>query len=167
MGIVGRDPERRLRVRSHFDGPRARRDRDRSGRHVACEAMSALGNVPPVLHELESELMDLVWELGEGNVRSALDELNRRSERQRKYTTVMTTMARLEKKGLLLRRREGRTDVYKPAMTREQYAEARAAAEVGALVENYGEAALVHFARRMDQLDPERREQLRRLADRD
>ena len=111
--------------------------------------------------------MDVVWERGECNVRSVLDELNRRSDRERKYTTVMTTMVRLDKKRLLVRRREGKTDIYKPAMTREEYFEARAAAEVGALVENYGEAALVHFARQMNQLDPTRREQLRRLADRD
>ena len=129
--------------------------------------MSAVHNVPPGLHEFESELMELMWELGECNVRSALEELNRRSDKERKYTTVMTTMARLDKKGLLVRRREGKTDIYKPAMTREEYFEARAAAEVGALVENYGEAALVHFARQMDQLDPKRREQLRRLARRD
>lgn len=111
--------------------------------------------------------MELMWEMGECNVRSVLDELNRRSDRERKYTTVMTTMARLDKKGLLVRRREGKTDLYKPAMTRAEYHEARAAAEVGALIENYGETALVHFARQMNQLDPERLEKLRHLADRD
>ncbi len=124
-------------------------------------------NVPPGLHELESELMELIWVHGECNVRSILEALNNRSDKQRKYTTVMTTMARLDKKGLLIRRRDGRTDIYKPTMTRDEYLEARAAAEVGALVDNYGDAALVHFARQMDQLDPERREQLRRLAHRD
>ncbi len=122
---------------------------------------------PPGLHEFESELMELLWELGECNVRAALEELNRRSDKERKYTTVMTTMARLDKKGLLVRRREGKADFYTPTMTREEYLEARAAAEVGALVANYGEAALVHFARQMNQLDPKRREQLRRLAKRD
>jgi len=124
-------------------------------------------STPPGLHEFESELMELMWELGECNVRSVLHELNARSPKERKYTTVMTTLARLGKKGLLVRRREGRTDLYKPALTRAAYLEARAQAEVGALVENYGEAALVHFARQMNQLDPERREQLGRLARRD
>ena len=120
-------------------------------------------NVPPGLHELESEVMELLWEVGECNVRAILDELNARSDKERKYTTVMTTMARLDKKGLLERRREGKTDIYKPKMSRDDYLEARAAAEVGALVENYGEAALTHFARQVHQLDPERRKQLRRL----
>ncbi len=121
-------------------------------------------NAPPVLHELESEVMEILWARGECNVRSVLDALNERSGKERKYTTVMTTMVRLDNKGLLVRRREARTDIYKPAMTRAEYQEARAAAEVGALVESYGDAALVHFARQMNELDPERREQLRRLA---
>jgi len=124
-------------------------------------------DVPPVLHELESEVMELMWELGESNVRTVLDELNRRSDKQRKYTTVMTIMARLDTKRLLTRRRDGRTDLYRPRLTREQYREARADADVRALVEQYGEAALVHFARQMDQLDPKRRQQLRRLARRE
>ena len=129
--------------------------------------MSAVGNVPPGLHEFESELMELTWELGECNVRSVLEELNRRSDKERKYTTVMTTMARLHRKGLLVRRRDGNTDFYAPAMSRQQYLEARAESAVGALVATYGETALVHFARQMHQLDPKRREQLRRLARRD
>jgi len=124
-------------------------------------------DVPPVLHELESEVMELMWELGESNVRTVLDELNRRSDKQRKYTTVMTIMARLDTKRLLTRRRDGRTDLYRPRLTREQYRETRADADVRALVEQYGEAALVHFARQMDQLDPKRRQQLRRLARRE
>ncbi len=111
--------------------------------------------------------MEILWDCGERNVRAVLTELNERSNRERKYTTVMTTMARLDRKGLLVRRRVGKTDFYTPVYTRAEYLEARAQAEVGALVENFGEAALVHFARQMDQLDPKRREQLRRLARRD
>ena len=128
---------------------------------------SPASTVPPGLHALESELMQLIWERGECTVRTVLEELNKRSDRQRKYTTVMTTMARLDRKGLLIRRRCGRTDIYMPAMTNDAYLEARAAAEVGALVDNYGDAALMHFARQMDKLDPQRREELRRLARRD
>jgi predicted transcriptional regulator len=124
-------------------------------------------HVPPPLHELERELMDLVWNMGETTVRSALEALNARSDKPRAYTTVMTTMVRLHTKGLLDRRRESRTDVYMPVMSREQYRQARAAADIQALVAQYGDVALAGFAREMDQLDPERREQLRRLARRD
>lgn len=123
--------------------------------------------VPPPLHALESEVMELMWELGETNVRGVLDELNARAEKPRAYTTVMTIMARLDRKRLLSRRREGRTDVYVPNFTRDQYLAARAQADVSAVVAQYGDAALVHFARQMESLDPKRREQLRRLARRE
>lgn len=123
--------------------------------------------VPPPLHELESEVMEEVWRVGEANVRAVLHALNARGAKQRAYTTVMTTMQRLDTKGLLCRRRAGRTDVYQPCLSREDYLEARAQAEVDAVVEQYGEAAFVHFARQMATLDPKQRQKLTRLARRE
>lgn len=126
--------------------------------------MSERPSVPPRLHALEGEVMVEMWTVGETTVRAVMDALNARSDRQRKYTTIMTIMARLHRKGLLVRRREGKTDIYSSALTREQYQQARAQEEVGALVDEFGELALVHFAKQMAELDPRRREQLRRLA---
>ncbi|MDP8967445.1 MAG: BlaI/MecI/CopY family transcriptional regulator [Actinomycetota bacterium] len=121
--------------------------------------------VPPPLHELESEVMEEVWRQGgELTVRDVLAVLNVRSSKERAYTTVMTIMRRLDDKGLLERRREGKTDVYQACLSRDQYLEARTNAEVLAVVEQYGEQALVHFAREMDKLDPKRRAELRRLS---
>ena len=122
--------------------------------------------IPPALHELESEVMEEVWDQGCVTVRAIFEALNARNDKQRAYTTIMTIMQRLDEKGLLCRCRQGKTDVYETCITREDYLQARAEAEVGALVEQYGDAALVHFARRMDQLDPERRQQLNDLAHR-
>jgi len=116
--------------------------------------------VPPPLHEL-------VWESGETTVRSALEALNAHAAKPRAYTTIMTTMARLHTKGLLDRRRERRTDIYAPRLTREQYRQARTAADIETLVSQYGDVALVGFAREMNELDPKQRERLRRLARRD
>lgn len=111
--------------------------------------------------------MELTWEAGEATVRSALEALNARADKPRAYTTIMTTMARLHRNGLLERRREQRTDIYTPVMSRDAYLRARASADIRALVARYGEVALVGFAREMNQLDPKRREQMRRLARRD
>jgi predicted transcriptional regulator len=119
---------------------------------------------PPPLHELETEIMDEVWRRGECTVRDVLDALNARSRSQRAYTTVMTVMHRLVGKGLLRRERHGRSDVFGAAITRGAYADARAGAEVDALVSAYGDVALAHFAREIGRLDPGRREQIRRLA---
>jgi predicted transcriptional regulator len=111
--------------------------------------------------------MEEVWREGEATVRSVLEALNASANKERAYTTVMTVMAKLDRKGLLTRRRRGKTDVYRPVMSRHEYVEARARAEVGALVDRYGDVALMHFAREMAQLDPKRRDELRRLAGRE
>jgi predicted transcriptional regulator len=121
--------------------------------------------VPPPLHELESEVMEEVWRRdGPTTVREVVDALNKRARKQRAYTTVMTVMRRLDSKGLLTRERDRKTHVYAAVISREDYLQARARAEVGALVDEYGDAALVHFARHVDKLDRSRRDQLRRLA---
>ncbi|MGN6170190.1 MAG: BlaI/MecI/CopY family transcriptional regulator, partial [Solirubrobacteraceae bacterium] len=120
--------------------------------------------VPPPLHELESEVMEQLWKSGEASVRSVMEALNRRTANGRAYTTYMTIMARLHKKGVLARRREGKTDYYAPVYERDEYIALRARAEVDDLVSQYGDAALSHFARQMATLDPSRRRALQRLA---
>lgn len=119
---------------------------------------------PPPLHELESEVMEQVWRQGEVTVREVLEALNA-GPKQRAYTTIMTVMARLDVKGLLSRVRDGKTDVYRARLSREEYHQARARAEVGELVSDYGDVALAHFARQLDGLDPARRRRLRKLAE--
>jgi BlaI family transcriptional regulator, penicillinase repressor len=119
---------------------------------------------PPPLHELETEVMDELWARGEGTVREVLETLNGRGGAQRAYTTILTVMQRLHAKDVLRRERRGRRDVYVPTLTRDGYAQARAGVEFGELVSEYGDVALAHFARHMAQLDPKRREQIRRLA---
>ena len=109
--------------------------------------------------------MDDVWgRNGEVAVRDVMESLNRRGEKPRAYTTYMTVLGRLHQKGLVKRRREGKTDYYQPAYTRAEYADLRARASVESLVDQYGDAALSHFARQIAQLDPERRRKLQRLA---
>jgi predicted transcriptional regulator len=120
-----------------------------------------------MLHELERLVMEAVWEQEEATVRSVLEAINASEDKKRAYTTVMTILVKLDRKGLLTRRREGKIDIYTPVMSREEYRAARAHATVDALVEEYGDVALVAFARQMAELDPKRREQLRRIARRD
>ncbi len=118
----------------------------------------------PPLHELEAEVMAVMWDVDEATVREVLVRVNEASGRERAYTTIMTIMRRLDTKGVLERTREGMADVYRPRATREQYLQARASAEVSALVEEFGDVALAHFAQEMAKLDPKRRDRLRRLA---
>jgi predicted transcriptional regulator len=119
---------------------------------------------PPPLHELEAEVMKVVWEQGEASVREVMRALNAAAPKERAYTTYMTIMARLDAKGLLARRREGKTDFYRPTYSRHEYADVRAGAELESVVDQYGEVALAHIARRMAALDPQRRRALQRMA---
>jgi len=124
---------------------------------------AAKRRVPPPLHELESEVMEEIWRRDAATVRDVLEALNK-GRKQRAYTTIMTIMARLDEKGMLRRRKRGKTHVYRPVMSREKYLEARAEGQVDELVDDYGDLALAHFARQLDTLDPKRRQQLRKLA---
>jgi predicted transcriptional regulator len=124
-------------------------------------------SVPPPLAELETEVMDEMWRLRRATVRELMDAVNAGSRKPRAYTTYMTIMVRLETKGLLERERQGKTDTYWPRLDREAYLEQRAQAEVQQLVAEYGDHALVHFARAMQTLDPARMRALRRLASRE
>lgn len=119
---------------------------------------------PPQLHELELEVMGVVWERGEVSVREVMEAVNRGAPKQRAYTTYMTVLARLEGKGMVERSRNGKTDFYRPLYLRDQYADLRARAEVDSIVDQFGEVALAHIARQMAQLDPQRRRALQRIA---
>src|ERR1700739_4560555 len=121
-------------------------------------------DAPPSLHPLEAEVMEKLWSSGEAPVRAVMDALNKRTSKKRAYTTYMTIMARLHKKGMLVRRREGKTDFYAPSQDREQYEALRARAQVEDLVAQYGDVALSNFAQQMASLDPARRRALQRLA---
>ncbi|MEA2141203.1 MAG: hypothetical protein QOC91_1302 [Solirubrobacteraceae bacterium] len=119
---------------------------------------------PPQLHELESEVMEELWGQREATVRTVMDRLNARTSKKRAYTTYMTIMSRLHKKRVLDRRREGKTDIYAPRLSREEFMGSRAKAQVEELVAEYGDVALSHFAREFASLDPARRRALQRLA---
>jgi predicted transcriptional regulator len=124
-------------------------------------------DAPPALPKLEREVMERMWGLGRVSARTVLEVVNDDpSHSPRAYTTVLTIMQRLETKGLLERTRGPRFDLYAPAMSREEYLRARADAEVDEIIAEYGELALVQFARHAAALDPQRREQLQRLAER-
>jgi predicted transcriptional regulator len=120
--------------------------------------------VPPALHELEAEVMEAVWERGESSVRDVMEAVNASAPKERAYTTYMTIMARLDAKGMLERRRQGKTDLYTPAYVRDQYADMRARTELESVVNQYGDVALAHIARQMAALDPQRRRALQRMA---
>lgn len=78
------------------------------------------------LFDLEADIMEVVW--AKGWTDFAVADVQRELVRDREiaYTTVMTTVGRLYKKGLLDRVREGRRYLYQPKMSRSAFSEAMA-----------------------------------------
>lgn len=74
------------------------------------------------LGPLEVDVMEAMWSFGAGNVRDVVGRL----ERKLAYTTVMTTLDRLYKKGLLSREMSDRAFVYSPKVTRQDWDRRRA-----------------------------------------
>ena len=66
---------------------------------------------------LELAVMELLWAGGEANVHDVV----RRLGRPLAYTTVMTTLDRLYKKGLLSRRKEERAFVYAARFSKPEW----------------------------------------------
>lgn len=94
---------------------------------------------PPVLGALETQVMDEVWR--HGGERSVRD-VHAAFQARLAYTTVMTTMDRLYKKGLLDRRKEGRAFLYSARINRQQLALSSGASALRGLLQTEGEAAL-------------------------
>ena len=97
--------------------------------------------------DLEAVIMRRVWDHdGPVTVRELYEELQR--ERAIAYTTVMSTMDNLHRKGWLARERDGKAYRYTAVASREEYSArlmAEAMAEAGDT-----EAVLSHFVAAMD-----------------
>jgi BlaI family penicillinase repressor len=106
----------------------------------------------PTLTPQELEIMKVVWTREHATVRDVYEIL--RAERTIAYTTVMTMMNVLEKKGHLQKRPQGRSFVYQSTRSRRQV--------VGSMVREFvdrvfgGSAAplLVHLVEQ-EQIDSE------------
>ena len=94
---------------------------------------------PANLGALETQVMDEMWR--HGGERSVRD-VHAAFDARLAYTTVMTTMDRLYKKGLLDRRKDGRAFFYSARINRQQFALSAGASALRGLLHTEGEAAL-------------------------
>lgn len=62
--------------------------------------------------------MDVLWEAGEATVAQVHEALT--GDEARALTTVATMLTKMESKGVVASRREGRQLVYRPTVTREE-----------------------------------------------
>jgi predicted transcriptional regulator len=97
--------------------------------------------------ELEAAIMDCLWARTQpASVRDVLGELH--TGKQLAYTTVLTVLDNLHRKGVVTREMSGRAWLYQPAYSRDEHT-ARLLREV---LGNSGDrqAALMHFVAELD-----------------
>lgn len=70
------------------------------------------------LSSQEEELMQVIWQFGEGSVKTFLQEM---PEPKPPYTTLASTVKNLEKKGFVNSRLLGNTYIYSSAVSEEVY----------------------------------------------
>jgi predicted transcriptional regulator len=123
---------------------------------------------------LEKEVMDIIWRCGGGNVREVVSQMQRKLA----YTTVMTTLDRLYKKGLLQRDKADRAYIYSPILTREDWSRNRAGEVMAGLLDSPMEsrslllsylvdAVGTHDATLLDELERKILEKREELAEKD
>ena len=76
------------------------------------------GKRPKRLTPVETLIMDRLWDFEQATVRQVTDSLE--PVRPMAYNSVLTMMRILREKGFLASRRDGRQDVYRPRVSREQ-----------------------------------------------
>ena len=84
----------------------------------------------PALGHLESTVLEILWGRAESSVHDVIQHL----DRPLAYTTVMTTLDRLYKKGLLDRRKSERAFLYSARLSREEWQRKRAGDFVAAFL---------------------------------
>jgi predicted transcriptional regulator len=117
---------------------------------------------PSSFGELQSAVMEELWHRGESSVREVTEGLAERGPRPA-YTTVLTVMVRLARRGLLSRRRVGRADLYTAAVGREALAAALSREAVDRRQDAHGEAAISAFVERLREGDARDLARLREL----
>ena len=102
------------------------------------------------LGELEAVIMDRLWQWGRPVlVREVVEDL--RPSRPLAYTTVMTVMENLHRKGWLRRERDGRAWRYEPTGSRSGYTAALMSDALGTSTDR--RTALAHFVLQMSPHD--------------
>src|SRR5262245_18677178 len=112
------------------------------------------------LGALEREVMEEVWRCGRVSVRDVHEAFGERAA----YTTLMTTLDRLHRKGLLKRYKESRAFVYSPRVTREEFERTVVKGVIDGLLGRGAEPALACIVEAVSERNRELLDELDRLV---
>jgi len=103
------------------------------------------------LGDLEADVMRVVWEKGRATVQNVQEVLKPR--RPLAYTTVMTVMSRLAKKGLLKQQKVGRGYVYSPRASQEKMAGSMLQSLIRRFYDGAASKAIAHLLETEEEID--------------
>ena len=117
------------------------------------------------LYDLEAEIMEVVWRhfTSAFTVRDVFEQLEQ--QRDIAYTTVMTVVDRLAKKGLLSQERAGKTYVYRALVDRAAFVNIVVDQLVASLPPDFRESALSSLLESAGQSDPAELDRLQAMID--
>jgi predicted transcriptional regulator len=115
------------------------------------------------LGELESTVMRVMWQRPSATARDVCDLLT--GTRERAYTTIMTTLDRLHKKGLLIREKDGLAWRYAAASSKVDYEKTLAEGLAAKILADHGDTGLSAFVDAAANIDLTLLVKLRQLID--
>ncbi|MCF6157365.1 MAG: BlaI/MecI/CopY family transcriptional regulator [wastewater metagenome] len=116
-----------------------------------------------VLGTLEKDIMEVLWKHGESSIKDIVDTIS--TDKKISYSTVITVTNRIEKKGLLRKRKVGKAYFYQPVYTKEQFLELVSKKIVEGVSEFSLQSVMVHFIDCMAELDPAKIEYFSKLIE--
>jgi len=111
--------------------------------------------VTKILGELESEIMEIVWQQKISTVREICNHLSQIRKKALSFNTIMTIMNRLGGKGLLEKRRGENCYEYEPKLTKREFLDDVSDDVIKDLMKNFKPYVLAHFAENLDKDDLE------------
>lgn len=114
-----------------------------------------------LLGHREACIMEVLWGREDVSVREILRAISR--EEELAYTTVMTITDRLWKKGLLERRKEGKTYLYTPKVSKESFVTSCVRKIFDCFMPDMNSAALSHFVDSLASAQPELLDELEKM----
>jgi predicted transcriptional regulator len=110
------------------------------------------------LGPLEHKVMEIVWKQKKATVYSVVEALEQ--EKCLAYTTVMTVMSRLAKKGILSREKKGKTFIYSPKESKEKFIHQLVKSTINRMIDSFGEEAIVAFVDESNSLSEDHKKDL-------
>ena len=113
--------------------------------------------------EFEMQILGVIWEHGPGTVRQVMERLT--DGKDRAYTSVLSVMQVMQKKGLLaVNGRDGLANIFEAVVSREKVVVPMLQGLVTKLFGGSRKAALQHLLHE-DKVDPDEIRELRSLLD--